>query len=130
MLIVKPDTTARRLIGEILRRVERSGFVVDRIKAVHLHPEQARTFYAVHQEKPFFEGLCEFMFSGPVVHVVLSKKNAIADLRVLIGATDPPTAACGTLRYEIGKDNQRNSVHASDSLESTAFEIGFFFGEE
>jgi len=130
LLIVKPDATARRLTGEILHRVERSGFTVERITLVRLSPADAQEFYAVHRGKPFFESLCAYMASGPIVPVVLAKDNAVADLRALIGATDPARAACGTLRYEIGEDNQRNSVHASDSMESAATEIAFFFGED
>lgn len=129
LLIIKPDATARRLIGEILRRVERSGFVITRVGLVRLTPAEARKFYAVHEGKPFLDGLCAFMASGPIVPVVLEKENAIADLRALIGATDPAKAACGTLRYEIAEDTQRNSVHASDSPASAAAEISFFFNE-
>jgi nucleoside-diphosphate kinase len=130
LLIIKPDATARRLVGEILRRVERSGFVIAQIRLVRLTPAEARRFYAVHEGKPFLDGLCAYMASGPIVPVVLKKENAITDLRTLIGATDPAKAVCGTLRYEIGEDTQRNSVHASDSPESAAVEIPFFFGDE
>jgi len=130
LLIVKPDATARRLAGEILRRVERSGFEIQQLKVARLTPEQARRFYAVHEGKPFFSALCEYMASGPIVPALLEKENAIADLRLLIGATDPAKAACGTLRYEIGETLQRNSAHASDSPDSAAVEIPFFFGEE
>jgi len=130
LLIIKPDATARRLVGEILRRVERSGFEIKRVKVVRLTPAEARTFYAVHEGKPFLDGLCAFMASGAIVPVVLEKDRAIADLRALIGATDPAEAACGTLRFEIAEDKQRNSVHASDSPESASTEISFFFGEE
>ena len=130
LLIVKPDATARRLAGEILRRVERSGFEIQQLKVARLTPEQARRFYAVHEGKPFLSALCEYMASGPIVPALLEKENAIADLRLLIGATDPAKAACGTLRYEIGETLQRNSAHASDSPDSAAVEIPFFFGEE
>ncbi len=129
LLIVKPDATARRLTGEIICRVERSGFTLLQIMCDRLTPERARRFYAVHEGKPFLDSLCAFMASGPIVPMVLEKDQAIMDLRTLIGATDPGQAACGTLRYEIGQDVQRNSVHASDSPESAAFEIPFFFGE-
>jgi nucleoside-diphosphate kinase len=130
LLIVKPDATARNLIGEIVRRVECSGFTVEQITKTRLGMEQARRFYAVHEGKPFFAGLCSYMCSGPIVPMVLAKENAVSDLRALIGATDPRRAACGTLRYDIGEDNQRNSVHASDAPESAEIEIAFFFGRE
>lgn len=127
LLIVKPDATARRLTGEILRRVEQSGFAICDLKLVRLTPPEARKFYAVHQGKSFLDDLCNFMASGPIVPVILAKENAIADLRSLIGATNPAEAACGTLRCDIGEDHQRNSVHASDSPATAAFEIAFFF---
>ena len=130
LLIIKPDATARGLSGEILQRVERSGFVIRNIRLARVTPEDARRFYAVHEGKPFLDALCIFMSSGPVIPVLLEKENAIADLRTLVGATDPTKAACGTLRYEIGEDLQRNSVHASDSPESAATEIPFFFDAE
>lgn len=129
-MIIKPDATARRLTGEILRRVERSGFVIKQLRLLRLTPEMARKFYAVHEGKPFLDALCAFMASGSIVPLVLEKENAVADLRTLIGATDPTQAACGTLRYEIGENIQRNSVHASDSAESAASEIPFFFEQE
>ncbi len=129
-MIIKPDATARRLTGEILCRIERSGFVVKQLRLMRLTSEMARKFYAVHEGKPFLDALCAFMASGPIVPMVLEKENAITDLRALIGATDPAEAACGTLRYEIGENVQRNSVHASDSAESAASEIPFFFEQE
>jgi len=98
------------------------------MKLTRLSKEEARRFYAVHEGKPFLEALTAYMSSGPVVPMVLEKENAIADLRTLIGATNPEKADCGTLRQEIGIDVQRNSVHASDSPESAAVEIPFFFG--
>jgi len=126
-MIIKPDATARNLIGEILRRVERSGFVIAELRMVKLTPEQARKFYAVHEGKFFLDSLCQFMSSGPIVPMVLEKVNAVADLRLLIGATDPKKAACGTLRYDLAVDVEKNSVHASDSIENAANEIAFFF---
>jgi nucleoside-diphosphate kinase len=98
------------------------------MRLCRLSNAEARKFYAVHEGKPFLEDLTDFMSSGPVVAMVLEKDNAIADLRTLIGATDPAKADCGTLRWEIGRDKQANSVHASDSPESAASEIPFFFG--
>jgi nucleoside-diphosphate kinase len=94
---------------------------------MRLNPEQARKFYAVHEGKPFLDSLVKFMTSGRVVPMALEKENAVADLRTLIGATDPAKAACGTIRYEIARDIEKNSVHASDSDENAKKEIAFFF---
>jgi len=128
LLIVKPDATERNLIGHIVKRLEAAHFAVVEMRMVTLTKSEAGEFYAVHRERPFFDELTTYMTSGRIVPMVLEKDNAIADLRTLIGATNPSEAACGTLRQEIGLDKQRNSVHASDSPESAAIEIPFFFG--
>jgi len=128
LLIIKPDAVERHLIGHIVQRLENARFSVVDMKMVRLTRQEARRFYAVHEGKPFLDGLTAYMSSGPIVPVVLEKDNAIADLRTLIGATNPAQAACGTLRHEIGVDVQSNSVHASDSPQSAAVEIPFFFG--
>ncbi len=128
LLIIKPDATRRNLIGHIISRLEKARFRIVEMKTVRLTREKAREFYAVHEGKPFLDDLTTYMASGPIVPMLLEKENAIIDLRTLIGATDPGKAACGTLRNEIGIDVQNNSVHASDSTESAAFEIPFFFG--
>jgi nucleoside-diphosphate kinase len=128
LLIIKPDATRRNLIGHIIGRLEKARFRILDMKTVRLTREKAREFYAVHEGKPFLDDLTTYMASGPIIPMLLEKENAIADLRTLIGATDPGRAACGTLRNEIGIDVQNNSVHASDSEESAAFEIPFFFG--
>ena len=127
LLIIKPDATERDLIGHIVSRLERAKFTIVDMRMVRLSKEEAGRFYAVHKERPFFDELTTYMTSGRIVPIVLQKDNAIADLRALIGATDPAEAACGTIRDEIGLDKQRNSVHASDSPESAAVEIPFFF---
>ena len=126
-MIIKPDATERNLIGEILRRVEKSGFTIRALQMLRLTPERARQFYAVHEGKPFLDSLCRFMSSGPIVPMILEKDNAVAGLRTLIGATDPRKAACGTLRHALAIDTEKNSVHASDTLENAAKEIAFFF---
>ncbi|UCD93414.1 MAG: nucleoside-diphosphate kinase [Candidatus Zixiibacteriota bacterium] len=128
LLIIKPDAVERNLIGHIIGRLEKAGFNIADMRMEHLTVESVRRFYDVHQGKPFFEDLVDFMTSGPVLPVLLEKANAVADLRVLIGATDPAQAASGTLRQEIALDVQKNSVHASDSKETAAREIAFFFG--
>ncbi len=127
LLIVKPDATERNLIGHVVNRLEKARFAVVDMRMVRLSKEQARNFYAVHEGKPFLDSLVAFMTSGPVVPMVLEKENAVEDLRALIGATDPKKAACGTLRYEIAVDIEKNSVHASDSDANAAKEIAFFF---
>ncbi|MEZ5358521.1 MAG: nucleoside-diphosphate kinase [Candidatus Zixiibacteriota bacterium] len=127
LLIVKPDATERNLIGHIINRLEKAKFEIVELRMVRLTKEEAGKFYAVHKERPFYDELTTYMCSGRIVPMVLQKENAIADLRELIGATNPAEAACGTIRDEIGMDKQRNSVHASDSPESAAIEIPFFF---
>lgn len=127
LLMVKPDAVERNLIGHVINRLERARFKVLAIRMVVLSKPEAHRFYAVHEGKPFLNGLVNFMTSGPVVPMVLEKDNAVEDTRALIGATDPAKAACGTLRWEIGKNVEKNSVHASDSDENAAKEIAFFF---
>ncbi|MFH1701135.1 MAG: nucleoside-diphosphate kinase [Candidatus Zixiibacteriota bacterium] len=127
LLIIKPDATERNLIGYIISRLEKVGFTIVELKMVKLSKEDAGKFYFVHRERAFYDALTDYMSSGRIVPMVLEKDNAIVDLRTFIGATDPAEADCGTLRDEIGIDKQRNSVHASDSKESTAVEIPFFF---
>ncbi len=128
LTIIKPDATERDLLGHILNRFEKAGFKIVEMKMMNLSKDEAGRFYEVHKERPFYGELTDYMSSGPIVPIVLEKDNAIADLRLLIGATDPAEAASGTLRDEVGMDKGRNSVHASDSLESAAIEIPFFFG--
>lgn len=127
LLIIKPDATDRNLIGHVAGRLEKAGFKIDEIRMVHLTETEARKFYAVHEGKPFLDSLIAFMTSGPVVPMALTKENAVADLRTLIGATNPANADCGTVRNEIGLDIEKNSVHGSDSDENAAIEIRFFF---
>jgi nucleoside-diphosphate kinase len=128
LLIIKPDATGRNLIGHIISRLEKAHFNIVDMRMTSLSKDKARKFYSVHEGKPFLDSLTEYMSSGMIVPMVLEKENAVADLRKLIGATDPQQADGGTLRSEIGVDTQHNSVHASDSLESAANEISFFFG--
>lgn len=128
LLIIKPDAVERNLIGHVIGRLEKAGFKIRAMRMELLTVDKARAFYAVHKERPFYNDLVEYMTSGPVVPMLLEKKNAIADLRTLIGATDPARAACGTLRQEIARDVQCNSVHASDAPETAAVETAFFFG--
>jgi nucleoside-diphosphate kinase len=129
LLIVKPDAIAANRIGEILSRVVRAGFSIRGLKMRHLSREEAREFYSVHRGKPFYEPLIEFMSSGPVVVACLQKDQAIADLRKLIGATDPAKAEAGTIRSDFARDVQHNAVHASDGPDTARQEIAFFFAQ-
>jgi len=125
--IIKPDAVGRKLIGEILRRFESAGLKVAAGKLLRLMPERARDFYAVHKERPFFESLCTYMSSGPIFVSVLEGESAIARNREIMGATDPAKAAPGTIRKDWGKDVEQNAVHGSDSPDTAATEIAFFF---
>ncbi|NOY89523.1 MAG: nucleoside-diphosphate kinase [FCB group bacterium] len=127
LLIIKPDATERNMIGYIINRLEKARFKIVAMKTYHLTEKEARKFYAVHEGKPFLDSLVKFMISGMVVPMVVEKEKAVSELRVLVGATDPQKAACGTIRYEIGVDIEKNSVHASDSDENALKEIAFFF---
>lgn len=127
LLIIKPDAVSRNLIGEIVSRVEKARFRIKAMKMVQLKPAEARRFYAVHEGKPFLDELVAFMSSGPVVPMVLEKENAVADLRKLIGATNPAKADPGTVRHDLAIDMGKNSVHGSDSPENAKVEIEFFF---
>jgi len=128
LLIIKPDATERNLIGHIVSRLERARFKIVEAKMLTLSTEQARKFYAVHAERPFYQSLVKFMTSGPVTPMVVEKENAVNDLRILVGATNPEEAACGTIRHEIGVNVEKNSIHASDSDENAEKESRFFFG--
>ena len=129
LLMIKPDATERNLIGHVVSRLEQARFRIVAMRMVRLSEAEARRFYAVHEGKPFLNGLVRYMTSGLAVPMVLEKENAVEDTRLLIGATDPAKAACGTLRNEIGKDIEKNSVHASDSDANAVKEIAFFFPE-
>jgi nucleoside-diphosphate kinase len=125
--IIKPDAVGRNLIGEILRRFEAEGLRIAAGKLVRLTPERAQAFYAVHKERPFFNGLCVYMCSGPIFVSVLEGENAILKNREIMGATDPAKAAPGTIRKDWGNDVEQNAVHGSDGPETAASEIAFFF---
>ncbi|HHF2915499.1 nucleoside-diphosphate kinase [Vibrio chemaguriensis] len=127
--IIKPDAVERNLIGEIYNRIEKAGLRIVAAKMVHLTEDQASGFYAEHEGKEFFPPLKEFMISGPIMVQVLEGENAIARYRELMGKTNPEEAACGTLRADYALSMRHNSVHGSDSPESAAREIEFFFPE-
>ncbi len=125
--IVKPDGVSRNLIGEVYRRFEQAGLSVVASRMLHLSTREAEGFYAVHRERPFFRDLVRYMSSGPVVVQVLEGENAIAKNREIMGATDPKKAAKGTIRADFAESIERNVVHGSDSPQTAAFEIGYFF---
>jgi nucleoside-diphosphate kinase len=125
--IVKPDAVGRGLIGEVLKRFESAGLKIVAAKLVHLTPERARAFYAVHKERPFFASLCAYMSSGSIFVSVLEGEGSIARNREIMGATDPAKAAPGTIRKDWGKDVEQNAVHGSDGPDTAATEIAFFF---
>jgi nucleoside-diphosphate kinase len=127
LAIIKPDAVARGALGTILARIEKEGFAVLAAKLVHMTPAQARGFYIVHKERPFYESLCRFMTQGPSMPLVLEAEGAIQRWRDLMGATDPAKATAGTIRKEFASSIEANAVHGSDSPESAAFEIPYFF---
>jgi nucleoside-diphosphate kinase len=127
--IVKPDATKRNLTGKICAKLEEGGLRIIAQKRIHLTPEQAGVFYAVHKERPFYGELCEFMASEPIVVQVLEGENAIARNREIMGATNPANAAHGTIRKDFAESVEANSVHGSDAPETAANEIRFFFSE-
>jgi len=125
--IIKPDGVARGLIGEVINRLESNGLKIIAMKMLKMNKDQAESFYAVHKERPFFQSLTYFMTSGPIVVMVLKGEDAIAKYRDIMGATDYREAAEGTIRRDFATDIEKNIVLGSDSPETAAFEIGFFF---
>ncbi len=129
LAILKPDCVRKNLHGEVLSRIQKAGFRVLSLKQMRLTREAAGGFYAVHKGRPFYDGLVEFMTSGPCVPIALEKENAVADFRTLIGATDPAQAAPGTIRKLFADNKGENIVHGSDSPENGRIEVAFFFPE-
>jgi nucleoside-diphosphate kinase len=125
--IIKPDAVRNGHTGAILAEIEKAGFKIISIKKQSISQEQAKGFYAVHKDRPFFAGLTKFMSSGPIVLMVLEKDNAIADLRKLMGATNPANAEDGTIRKKSATDIEQNAIHGSDAEDTAAFEIGYWF---
>lgn len=127
LAILKPDSVAAGSAGKILAHLEGEGFKIRGIKLLHLTDAQARAFYEVHRERPFYGSLVEFMTSGPVMPVALEREDAVARLREVMGATDVAKAAAGTIRNLYGTSIERNAIHGSDSPENAALELAFFF---
>lgn len=129
LTILKPDCVRKELVGECIRRIQDAGFRILGMKMIRMSEAQAKQFYAVHRERPFFEELTSFMSSGPCVPLVLEKENAIEDFRTLIGNTDPAEAEEGTIRSDFADSVGENIVHGADSPENARREIGFFFSD-
>jgi nucleoside-diphosphate kinase len=125
--IIKPDAVQRNLVGAILGLAENAGLRIKALRMVHLSRSQAEGFYHVHRERPFFSSLTAFMSEGPVVVVVFEAEDAVVRWRQVLGATDPARAEPGTIRKLYGQSVERNSAHGSDSPESAAFEVNYFF---
>jgi len=127
--IIKPDAVAKNVIGKIIDRFESNGLRIAAMKKIKLTKEDAGKFYEVHKERPFYNDLCEYMSSGPVVVMVLEGENAVSKNRELMGATNPKEAAPGTIRADFAESIEANAVHGSDSLENAEKEIKFFFAQ-
>ena len=127
LAILKPGSVRRNLVGQILEQVEASGLQIRALKRLTLTRSQAEAFYDVHRERPFFNSLCDYMTSGPVVVAALEGERAIERWRELMGATDPAKAADGTIRKKFGQNIEQNAVHGSDAKETAAREVAFFF---
>ena len=128
--IIKPDAVAKNVIGDIYARFEKAGLSIVAARMIHLSQEQAEGFYAEHSERPFFGALVSFMTSGPVMVQVLEGENAVLTNRDLMGATNPADADAGTIRADFAESIDENAAHGSDSTESAAREIAYFFTED
>ena len=127
LAILKPDAIEKNIYGDIISRIQASGFKIIGMKMMKLNDRTATGFYEVHKDKPFFPGLLEYMTSGPCIPMVLVKENAVEDFRKLIGSTDPLKADAGTIRKDFADDITHNIIHGSDSDENAEIEISFFF---
>ena len=127
--MIKPDATERNLTGEICSMLEKSGLKIIASRRIRMTPEKAAQFYSVHSERPFFQSLCDFMCSGPIIVQILEGENAVIKNRQVMGATNPEEAEEGTIRKEFAESLEANSVHGSDSIENAYQEISFFFSQ-
>jgi nucleoside-diphosphate kinase len=125
--IIKPDAVRKSYSAAIVAEIDKAGFKIVAIKKMFLSKAQAQGFYAVHAQRPFFDSLTTFMSSGSIIAMVLEKDNAIADLRKLMGATNPANAEAGTIRKQFAASIEENAIHGSDAEDTAAFEIGYFF---
>ncbi len=125
--IIKPDAVKKNVVGEIISRFEKNGLRIATMKKIRMTKEEAKGFYIVHKDRPFYDSLTDFMSEGPIVVMVLEGESAIAKNREIMGATNPANAAPGTIRKDFAENVERNAVHGSDAPETAAFEIGYFF---
>lgn len=125
--IVKPDGVKKNVIGEVIARFEKNGLRIAALKMLKLSKEDAKNFYIVHKDRPFYDSLTDFMSEGPIVVMVIEGENAILRVRDIMGATDPKNAAPGTIRADFASDIEHNIIHGSDSQASASYEIPFFF---
>jgi len=130
LVLIKPDAMQRGLAGTIITRLEKQGLKLVAIRMLHLNKALARRHYAIHKDKPFFNGLVDYISSAPIVAAVFEGEGAIAVIRKMMGATDPAKAEAGTIRGDFGVDIEHNSVHGSDSTETAEKEIELFFSED
>lgn len=129
LAIIKPDGVARGLAGEVIRRIEEAGLCIAAVKMIRMSKEQAKGFYKVHEKRPFYDSVTDFMSSGPCIVMVLKGEDAIKRYRSLMGATNYKEAEEGTIRHAFATDIEKNIVHGSDAMDTARFEIGYFFGE-
>ena len=125
--IVKPDGVKKNIIGEVIARFEKNGLRIAALKMLKLSKEDAKNFYIVHKDRPFYDSLTDFVSEGPIVVMVIEGENAILRVRDIMGATDPKNAATGTIRADFASDIEHNIIHGSDSQASASYEIPFFF---
>lgn len=126
LAIIKPDAVKKRVIGKIIQRIEDEGFLISRMKLLRLTKEEAKGFYIVHKDKPFYDSLTDFMSSGEIVVMILEREDAISRWRNVMGATDPALAKPGTIRRSFGFSIERNAVHGSDGADTAEWEISYF----
>ncbi|MCX7912976.1 MAG: nucleoside-diphosphate kinase [Thermodesulfovibrionales bacterium] len=129
LVIIKPDGVQKNLIGEVIGRLEKRGLRIAALKKIKISKEQAKGFYIVHKDKPFYDSLTDFMSEGPIVVMVVEGKDAILEVRDIMGATNPAEAKEGTIRRDFAENIERNIVHGSDKPESAGFEISYFFSQ-
>jgi nucleoside-diphosphate kinase len=127
LAIIKPDAVKKKIIGQIIERIEEEGFEIRKMKMLHLTKEEAKGFYIVHKDKKFYNSLTDFMSSGEIVVMVLEGEGAIGHWREVMGATDPALAKSGTIRHAFGFSVERNAVHGSDGPDTAEWEMGYFF---
>ena len=130
LAIIKPDAVKKRITDKIIHRIEEEDFNISGLRMLHLTKEQAKGFYIIHKDKPFYESLTDFMSSGEIVIMVLEREDAINHWRQVMGVTDPALAEPGTLRRQYGSSIEQNAVHGSDSPETAVWEIDYFYKEE